>query len=72
MKLLRITMSISELKIQILESVGGLNHLQSEEVLNYINRVQRSRQDQEDYLNFKRRAMEEIQVAIDDNSSQAA
>ena len=65
-------MSISELKIRILESVGGLNHLQSKEVLDYINQVQRSKRDQEDYLNFKRRAMEELQVAIDDNSSQAA
>jgi hypothetical protein len=65
-------MSISELKIQILESVGGLDQIQSEKVLDYIRRVVRSRGDQEDYLNFKRRAMEEIQIAIDNNSDQAA
>ena len=65
-------MSISELKIQILESVGGLNQIQSEKVLDYISRVMRSRGAKEDYLNFKRRAMEEIQIAIDNNSDQAA
>jgi len=65
-------MSISELKIQILESVGGLNQIQSEKVLDYIRRVMRSRGEKEDYLNFKRRAMEEIQIAIDNNSDQAA
>ena len=50
-------MSINELKIQILESVGGLDQVQSEKVLDYIRRVVRSRGDKEDYLNFKRRAM---------------
>ena len=65
-------MSISELKIQILESVGGLNQIQSEKVLDYISRVMRSRGATEAYLNFKRRAMEEIQIAIDNNSDQAA
>ncbi len=65
-------MSINELKVQILESVGGLDQVQSEKVLGYIRRVVRSRRDQEDYLNFKRRAMEEIQVAIDKNSDPRA
>ncbi|TDI68204.1 MAG: hypothetical protein E2O88_06920 [Bacteroidetes bacterium] len=61
------TMSINELKVQILESVGGLDQTQSKKVLDYIRRVVRSRRDHEDYHNFKRRAMEEIQVAIDNN-----
>jgi hypothetical protein len=60
-------MSINKLKVQILESVGNLDHLQSEQVLNFIRQVLKSRQDCEDYLNFKRRAMEEIQIAIDKN-----
>jgi hypothetical protein len=60
-------MSINKLKVQILESVGNLDHLQSEQVLNFIRQVLKSRQDSEDYLNFKRRAMEEIQIAIDKN-----
>jgi len=60
-------MSISKLKLQILESVGDLDQPQSEQVLNYIRQVLRSRQDQEDYLNFKQRAMREIQIALKDN-----
>ena len=58
-------MSINKVKVKILESVGGLNQIQSEKVLNYINGVVKSRQDHEDYRNLKRRAMHEIQVAID-------
>ncbi len=50
------TMSINELKVQILESVGGLDQTQSKKVLDYIRRVVRSRRDHEDYHNFKRRA----------------
>lgn len=65
-------MSINELKVQILESVGGLDQLQSEKVLDYIRRVVKSRRDQEDYLNFKRRAMEEIKIAIDNNEDPQA
>ncbi len=61
-------MSINELKVQILQSVGRLDQLQSEKVLVYIRRVVKSRREEEDYINFKRRAMEEIQVAIDNNS----
>ena len=57
-------MSINKLKVQILESVGNLDHIQSEQVLNYIRKVVESRNDQEDYLNFKQRAMEEIQIAL--------
>ncbi len=61
-------MSINELKVQILQSVGRLDQLQSEKVLVYIRRVVKSRREEEDYINFKRRAMQEIQVAIDNNS----
>jgi hypothetical protein len=58
-------MSIDKLKVQILESVGGLDQMQSEKVLNYINGVVKSRQNHEDYRYLKQRAMHEIQVAID-------
>lgn len=60
-------MSINQLKVQILESVGNLDQLQSEQVLNFIRQVLKSRHDREDYSNFKRRAMEEIQIAIEKN-----
>lgn len=65
-------MSINKLKVQILQSVGRLDQLQSEKVLDYIRRVVKSRREEEDYINFKRRAMEEIQVAIDNNSDPQA
>ena len=58
-------MSINQLKVQILESVGNLDLVQSEKVLTYIRQVLRSRQGNEDYLHFKQRAMEEIQKALD-------
>ncbi len=60
-------MSINKLKVQILESVGSLDQLQSQQVLNYIRKVVRSRSGQEDYSNFKKRAMKEIQIALDNN-----
>ena len=65
-------MSINKLKLQILESVGNLDQPQSEQVLNYIRRVLRSRQDREDYLNFKQRAMKEIQIALNESSGPKA
>jgi hypothetical protein len=65
-------MSINSLKVQILESLGGLDQLQSEKVLDYIKRVVKSRRDNEDYGNFKQRAMEEIQLAINNNSDPQA
>lgn len=57
-------MSINKLKLQILESVGNLDQPQSEQVLHYIRQLLRSRHDQEDYLNFKQRAIREIQNAL--------
>lgn len=48
-----------------MESVGNLDLVQSEKVLNYIRQVLRSRQGNEDYHHFKQRAMEEIQKALD-------
>ena len=57
-------MSINKLKVQILESIGNLDQPQSEQVLSYIRQVISSRQGKEDYLNFKRRAMREIQGAL--------
>ncbi len=57
-------MSPTELKVQILESIGGLDQLQSEQVLAYIRTILTSRDDEEDYVNFKSRAMDEIQRAI--------
>lgn len=57
-------MSSTELKVQILESLGGLDQLQSEQVLAYIRTILNSREEQEDYANFKQRAMDEIQRAI--------
>jgi hypothetical protein len=57
-------MSINKLKVQILESIGTLDQPQSEQVLSYIRQVISSRQGKEDYLNFKRRAMREIQGAL--------
>ena len=66
-------MSINKLKVQILKSVGSLDQPQSEQVLKFIRQVIESRQGQEDYSNFKKRAMREIQVALQDNrGSQAA
>ena len=57
-------MSINKLKVQILESVGTLDQVQSKQVLDYIRRVLRSREDHEDYSNFKERAMKERQLAL--------
>lgn len=62
-------MSINKLKVQILKSVGSLDQPQSEQVLNYIRKVLRSRQDQEDYLHFKQRAIKEIQIALNDSGN---
>ena len=67
MKLALKTMSINKLKVQILESVQNLDQVQSKQVLDYIRRVMRTRQGNEDYLNFKQRAMREIQVALNNN-----
>jgi len=58
-------MSINHLKVQILESIGSLDQIQSEKVLGFIRQVLRSRESSEDYVNFKQRAMEEIQRALD-------
>ena len=57
-------MSNTELKVQIVESLGGLDQLQSEQVLAYIRSILQSRNEHEDYANFKRRAMNEIQKAL--------
>jgi len=57
-------MSNTELKVQIVESLGGLDQLQSEQVLAYIRSILQSRKEHEDYANFKRRAMNEIQKAL--------
>jgi hypothetical protein len=57
-------MSINKLKVQILESVGNLDKMQSEQVLDYIRRILQSGEDHEDYQNFKQRAMKEIQLAL--------
>ena len=57
-------MSINKLKVQILQSVGNLDQVQSRQVLDFIRRVLQSREDHEDYQNFKQRAMEEIQLAL--------
>ena len=67
MKLALKTMSINKLKVQILESVQNLDQVQSKQVLDYIRRVMRTRQGNEDYLNFKQRAMQEIQLALNNN-----
>lgn len=60
-------MSINKLKVQILESVGNLDQMQSKQVLDYIRRILHSREDHEDYQNFKQRAMKEIQLALHDS-----
>ncbi len=60
-------MSATELKVQIFESLDGLDQLQSEQVLAYIRSILSSRQDEEDYANFKSRAMSEIQRALNHN-----
>jgi len=65
-------MSINKLKVQILESVGTLDQVQSKQVLDYIRRVMRKRHANEDYLNFKQRAMKEIQLALDDSQGPQA
>ena len=65
-------MSTTELKVQILESLGGLDQLQSEQVLAYIRSILHSQKDEEDYANFKKRAMDEIQHALNKNSGYQA
>ena len=65
-------MSINKLKVQILESVGNLDQMQSKQVLDYIKQVLRSRHDREDYLNFRQRAMKEIQLALNENKGPRA
>ncbi|MDH3710496.1 MAG: hypothetical protein OER04_11440 [Cyclobacteriaceae bacterium] len=60
-------MSTTELKVQIFESLDGLDQLQSEQVLAYIRSILSSRHDEEDYANFKRRAMSEIKRALNHN-----
>ena len=65
-------MSINKLKVQILESIQGLDQVQSKQVLDYIRRVMQTRQGNEDYLNFKQRAMQEIQVALSNNQDPQA
>lgn len=65
-------MSINKLKVQILESIQGLDQVQSKQVLDYIRRVMQTRQGNEDYLNFKQRAMQEIQVALNNNQDPQA
>ena len=65
-------MSTTELKVRILESLGGLDQLQSEQVLAYIRSILNSRKDEEDYANFKKRAMDEIQHALNKNSGPQA
>jgi hypothetical protein len=65
-------MSINKLKVQILESIQGLDQVQSKQVLDYIRRVMQTRQGNEDYLNFKQRAMQEIQIALNNNQDTQA
>lgn len=65
-------MSTTELKVRILESLGGLDQLQSEQVLAYIRSILNSRKDEEDYANFKKRAMDEIKHALNKNSGPQA
>lgn len=60
-------MSSTELKVRIFESLEGLDQLQSEKVLAYIRTILSSRQDVEDYANFKQRAIQEIQQALNSN-----
>lgn len=57
-------MSTTTLKVQILESLGGLDQMQSEQVLAYIRTILHTRKDVEDYTNFKQRAINEIQHAL--------
>ena len=65
-------MSTTELKVQIFESLDGLDQIQSEQVLAYIRSILNSRKDEEDYANFKKRAMGEIQQALNKNSGPKA
>ncbi len=58
-------MSINQLKIQIFESIGSLDQPQSEQVLSFIRQVTSSTGGQNDHLSFKKRAMREIQIALD-------
>ncbi len=57
-------MSTTELKVQIFESLDGLDKPQSEKVLAFIRSIIDTRSDNEDYANFKQRAMSQIRTAL--------
>ena len=60
-------MTVTHQKLEILESLGSLDQVQTEEVLNYIKGLLQTPKAEADYNRFKREAMKEIRQAL--NSS---
>ena len=60
-------MTVTHQKLKILESLGSLDQVQTEEVLNYIKGLLQAPKAEADYNRFKREAMKEIRQALNNS-----
>lgn len=56
--------TLNDKRTQILESLGSLDPVQAEKVLEYIKCLIQAPQQDESYLKMKRQAMRQIQLAL--------
>ncbi len=57
-------MSLQESRYAIFESLSGMNHNQTEQVLHYISELLTSKDESEKYQQLKQQAMMEINLAL--------